>query len=65
MGKCNWKAIYPPTGPEAVNAKSILRVLGLGVHSRYSVREVAEGPDAAEAIAALTRIVETNFISEV
>ncbi len=52
------------TGSEAVNAKSILRVLGLGVHSRHSVKVVAEGPDAAEAIAALTRIVETNFMAE-
>jgi phosphotransferase system HPr (HPr) family protein len=52
------------TGSEPVNAKSILRVLGLGVHSRHTVRVVAEGPDAADALEALTRIVETNFVVE-
>lgn len=52
------------TGSEPVNAKSILRVLGLGVHSRHSVKVVADGSDAADAIAALTRIVEANFVLE-
>lgn len=43
------------------NAKSILGVLSIGVHTGEQVRIVASGPDSSEAVAALSRLIETNF----
>ena len=47
------------TGP--VNAKSILRVLALGVYNGHRIEISAEGGDEKEAMAAISRLVETNF----
>lgn len=43
------------------NAKSILGILSIGVRGGDIVRIVAEGIDATESIAALTKLVESNF----
>jgi phosphocarrier protein len=43
------------------NAKSILSVLTLGVSKGFAIELVAEGPDEADAIAALKSLVESNF----
>ncbi|MDO9066233.1 MAG: HPr family phosphocarrier protein, partial [Chloroflexota bacterium] len=41
------------TGSQAVNAKSILLVLGLGVEKDHSITVTASGADEAEAASAL------------
>jgi phosphotransferase system HPr (HPr) family protein len=38
------------TGSDDVNAKSILRILGLGVHCGHIIRVSAEGEDEVQAI---------------
>ncbi|HLF29339.1 MAG TPA: HPr family phosphocarrier protein [Anaerolineae bacterium] len=43
------------------NAKSILSLLTLGVEQNHAVEVMAEGVDEAEAVAALCRLVESNF----
>jgi phosphotransferase system HPr (HPr) family protein len=43
------------------NAKSILSVLTLGVEQGAVITIHAEGDDAAEALTALTELVESNF----
>jgi phosphotransferase system HPr (HPr) family protein len=43
------------------NAKSFKSVLGLAVNQDDEVVVRAEGPDADQALAALARLVETNF----
>ncbi len=50
------------TGP--VNAKSINQVATLGVRQGHEIAITAEGPDAAEALAALKALVESNFGEE-
>ncbi|VBB06639.1 phosphotransferase system hpr histidine phosphorylation site [Lucifera butyrica] len=47
-----------------VNAKSILSVMSLGVAMGDKVVLEAEGPDAAEAIKALAKMVEEKFGEE-
>jgi phosphocarrier protein len=44
-----------------VNAKSILGILGLGVHSGDSIEISASGTDSAAAVDALTTLVNGNF----
>ncbi|NPA92247.1 MAG: HPr family phosphocarrier protein [Chloroflexi bacterium] len=44
-----------------VDAKSILGVMGIGVAQDHEIEVVASGEDAAEAIAALQALVESNF----
>jgi len=43
------------------NAKSILGVLSIGVRGGDQVRIVADGADSAEAVAALSQLIENNF----
>lgn len=45
----------------AVNAKSILSLLTLGVEKGHRVRITAEGVDAREAIAALLQLAGSGF----
>ena len=45
----------------AVNAKSILKVLTLGVNQGCTIRVEAEGEKAEEALADLSRLIATNF----
>lgn len=49
------------TGGPPGNAKSILRILGMGVKCGHTVKIVAEGPDSVQAIASLSELVESNF----
>lgn len=51
-----------PSG--VVDAKSILMVLTAGVESGHRVRLSAEGPDEAEAIAAIRQLVESGLGEE-
>lgn len=44
-----------------INAKSIMGVLTLAAGKGATVVVVCEGPDAAEALAALARVFETGF----
>lgn len=49
-------------GSRSASAKSILGVLALGVRKGTSVRIRAEGPDAEEAVAALTSLVSRSRV---
>lgn len=44
-----------------VNAKSLLGVLSLGIIKGTDIVVGAEGPDEEEAVAALEKLIETNF----
>jgi Phosphotransferase System HPr (HPr) Family len=44
-----------------VDAKSILKILTLGIKQGTSIQITAEGPDEQEAIDALTKLIEANF----
>jgi phosphocarrier protein len=46
---------------QTANAKSILSILALGVSQGTTVRVRAQGPDAAEALQALSKLVADNF----
>ncbi|MBX7214182.1 MAG: HPr family phosphocarrier protein [Thermoflexales bacterium] len=46
---------------KAVNAKSMVSVLTQGVNQGTRIELVATGEQAAEAIAALTKLIESNF----
>jgi phosphotransferase system HPr (HPr) family protein len=46
---------------DVVNAKSILRVLSLGVYHGHIIQVMADGVDEERAIQAITRLVENNF----
>ena len=46
------------TGTKTTNAKSVLGVMGLGATSGQQVTVSADGPDAAEAVAALVAILK-------
>lgn len=48
-------------GERRANAKSILSVLTLGANQGATLTLRAEGGDAAEALAALVELVESNF----
>lgn len=48
-------------GDQVRDAKSILQVLTLGVGPRTSITIQADGPEAEEALAALTDLVERDF----
>ncbi len=48
-------------GSRWVNAKSILGVLTLGVEKDHEIELQVEGQDEAEAAAALTALVRSNF----
>ncbi len=49
------------TGSRFVDAKSILGVLSLGVSQGHRIRIEAEGEAAGAALAALQRLIESNF----
>jgi len=48
-------------GTEAINAKSLLEILGAGVQRDDLLRITADGPDEHAAIEALSQLVTTNF----
>jgi len=49
------------TGSSDVNAKSILRILSLGVYSGHTIRVVADGEDETQAIEEIKTLVNQNF----
>jgi phosphocarrier protein HPr len=50
-------AIELLTGSSKADAKSVLSVMGIGATSGQQVTVRASGPDAAEAVAAITQIL--------
>ena len=44
-----------------VNAKSLLGVLSLGIVKGTSMNILADGPDEAQAVAALAELISSNF----
>ncbi|EKP95109.1 MULTISPECIES: HPr family phosphocarrier protein [Thermaerobacter] len=46
---------------KTVNAKSMMAILSLGARQGTTLTLRAEGEDAADALAALKELVETNF----
>ena len=46
---------------KSINAKSILSLLSLGVHTGETVLVKSEGPDEKEALAALEQLVNDSF----
>ncbi len=59
--KCDIKVSNLSTGSNDVNAKSILRILSLGVYSGHIIRVSAEGDDESQAIEELKKLVSDNF----
>ncbi len=55
------KLIY--NGKE-VNLKSIMGVMSLGVPTKASVEIVAEGPDEAEVIASISKVIKEQKVAE-
>ena len=49
------------TGSSAVSAKSMFSVLSLGAQKGHQIAVSADGPDAAEALDALRKLVESGF----
>jgi len=46
---------------QPVNAKSVLRLLSIGIQKNDHLRISAQGADEAEAVATLSRLIATNF----
>ena len=53
--------IWVETDSKKVNAKSIMGVMSLGVHSGQEITLIIEGKDEKEAMTALTRLIKSNF----
>ncbi|MFI5370459.1 MAG: HPr family phosphocarrier protein [Candidatus Eisenbacteria bacterium] len=53
--------IFVRHGDVEVNGKSILGLIGLAAESGASLRLRADGPDEAEAVAALQELVASRF----
>jgi phosphotransferase system HPr (HPr) family protein len=49
------------TGSTDVNAKSILRILSLGVYSGHTIQVMANGEDENQAIEEIATLVNHNF----
>lgn len=49
------------TGSGEVNAKSILRILSLGVYSGHVIHIAASGDDETQAIKEISKLVSQNF----
>ena len=49
------------TESDDVNAKSILRILTLGVNKDHVIKVVADGDDEAEALQAISNLIDSNF----
>ena len=48
-------------GEKQADAKSIVKVIGLGARKGVTITITAEGDDEAEAVAALIHLVESDF----
>ncbi len=49
------------TGSNDVNAKSILRILSLGVYGGHTIRVMANGEDENQAIEEIATLINQNF----
>ena len=49
------------TGSDFVNAKSILRLLSLGIYKNHLIEIQAEGVDEQKAIESLSNVINGNF----
>ena len=49
------------TGSNDVNAKSILRILSLGVYNGHTIQVMADGEDETQAIEEIATLVNHNF----
>ena len=49
------------TNSSAVDAKSILSVLSLGVENGHEIELTSEGEDEVQAIGALRELIESDF----
>lgn len=49
------------TGSNDVNAKSILRILSLGVYSGHTIQVMANGEDETQAIEEIATLINHNF----
>jgi len=58
---CDLTICNVTSSSEAMNAKSILRVLSLGVYRGHVIHVTADGADEKNAIWAITRLVRSNF----
>ncbi|MDR1126759.1 MAG: HPr family phosphocarrier protein [Treponema sp.] len=56
--------VFIETGGETVNAKSIMGLLTLGAGYKSSLRVIAEGEDAEQALDALTKLFDSKFEEE-
>lgn len=59
--KSDIKVSNVSTGSNDVNAKSILRILSLGVYGGHTIRVSAEGEDESQALAAISALIAANF----
>lgn len=59
--KSNIRISNISTGSEHVNAKSILRVLSLGVYKGHIIHVTAEGSDEELAINEISSLINQNF----
>ena len=57
-------SIWVERGEKKVNAKSLLGVLSLGIAKGGQINLLADGEDEVEALAALLRLIESNFGEE-
>jgi phosphocarrier protein HPr len=48
-------------GKGPINAKSMLSLMTAAIEHNHQVRIIADGPDEAEAIEALGKLIEENF----
>ena len=58
---CDIKVKNLTAGSDFVNAKSILRVLSLGVYNGHVIQIHAEGTDELQAIEGISALVNDNF----
>jgi len=58
---CDIKIKNLTAGSDFVNAKSILRVLSLGVYNGHIIYIEAEGTDELQAIQGISALVKGNF----
>jgi phosphocarrier protein len=59
--KSDIKVCNLSTESDDVNAKSILRILSLGVYSGHKIRVMANGDDENQAIEEISNLINSNF----
>ncbi|HEX2980668.1 MAG TPA: HPr family phosphocarrier protein [Anaerolineaceae bacterium] len=64
MAKRYLSEMFISNGKRTVNAKNIIGILRLGIKPGETIVVSAIGKDADEALSAIKRLVEDNFISD-